>query len=380
MVAPDSPWSRNGRHASARILCCVRCCSAPEGGPTCSRKPSGCGRSSSNTPASSAPISPARRTSRRSRPTWRLCWAATARSCGRPGRWAIAQVPVVAINLGKLGFLANMSPAELPEVLRDFAAGKLEVFEHLMFECTVLRNGDGAAYARQLGLNEAIVHAGTPFVLIDVDLYIDSDLVTTYSCDGLMVSTPVGSTAHCLSAGGPILRKNLQAFVVLPLSPHTLTMRPVVDSADRVYEMVVERPSEGTSVVVDGRVLCRLQPGDRVRVERADVAVQAGEQPRSYLLPRLAGETRLGRTIETQRQVGCVLARTRCGECIRHPSTLCSSPLSRKPVSERSRFSYGSAERPGSSVWLNSWLRLRSSSARASSWLVPSVRRSSPHT
>ena len=109
-----------------------------------------------------------------------------------------------------------------------------------------------------------------PLCLIDVDLYIDSDLVTTYSCDGLMVSTPVGSTAHCLSAGGPILRKNLQAFVVLPLSPHTLTMRPVVDSADRVYEMVVERPSEGTSVVVDGRVLCRLQPGDRVRVERAD--------------------------------------------------------------------------------------------------------------
>ena len=209
-----------------------------------------------------------------------------------------AQVPVVAINLGKLGFLANMSPAELPDVLRDFAAGKLEVFEHLMFECRSCATGRSAR--RQLGLNEAIVHAGTPFMLIDVDLYVDSDLVTTYSCDGLMVSTPVGSTAHCLSAGGPILRKNLQAFVVLPLSPHTLTMRPVVDSADRVYEMVVERPNEGTSVVVDGRVLCRLQPGDRVRVERADAAVQAGEQPRSYVLPRLAGEARLGRTTETQ--------------------------------------------------------------------------------
>jgi NAD+ kinase len=152
-------------------------------------------------------------------------------------------------------------------VLRNFAAGKLEVIEHLMFECSVLRNGESRA--RQLGLNEAIVHAGTPFVLIDVDLYIDADLVTTYSCDGLIVSTPVGSTAHSLSAGGPILRKNLEAFVVLPLNPHTLTMRPVVDTADRVYEMAVERPNEGTSVGVDGRVLCRLQPGDRVRVERA---------------------------------------------------------------------------------------------------------------
>jgi NAD+ kinase len=177
------------------------------------------------------------------------------------------QVPVVAVNLGKLGFLANMSPADLPDVLRDFAANKLQVLEHLMFECTILRDGEMAA--RQLGLNETAVHAGTPFAIINVNLYVDSDLVTTYSCDGLIVSTPVGSTAHCLSAGGPILRKDLQAFVVLPLNPHALTMRPVVDSADRVYELEVERPNQGTSVVVDGRVLGRLQPGDRVRVERS---------------------------------------------------------------------------------------------------------------
>ena len=178
------------------------------------------------------------------------------------------QVPAAAINLGKLGFLANMTPAELPNVLQDFAAGNLETIEHLMFECSVA-HGDEVRF-RRLGLNETVVHAGTPFSLIDVDLYVDSDLVTTYSCDGLIVSTPVGSTAHCLSAGGPILRKNLQAFVALPLNPHTLTMRPVVDTADRVYEMVVERPNDGTSVVVDGRVICRLRPGDRVRVERAE--------------------------------------------------------------------------------------------------------------
>ncbi len=177
------------------------------------------------------------------------------------------QVPVVAINLGKLGFLANLLPTDLPDVLGDFAAGKLVVLEHLMFECTVHRGGHKPI--RQLGLNETVVQAGTPFSLIDVDLYVDADLVTTYSCDGLIISTPVGSTAHCLSAGGPILRKTMQAFVILPLSPHTLSMRPVVDSADCVYEMVVERPNEGTSVIVDGRVLCPLQPGDRVRVERA---------------------------------------------------------------------------------------------------------------
>jgi NAD+ kinase len=177
------------------------------------------------------------------------------------------QVPVVAINLGRLGFLANMTPDDLSKVLRDFSAHRLHTIEHLMFECTILR--DGETIVRHLGLNETAIHAGTPFAIIDIDLYVDSDLVTTYSCDGLMVSTPVGSTAHCLSAGGPILRKDLQAFVVLPLNPHALTMRPVVDSADRVYEMEVERPNPGTSVVVDGRVLGQLQPGDRVRVERS---------------------------------------------------------------------------------------------------------------
>jgi NAD+ kinase len=187
------------------------------------------------------------------------------------------QIPVVAVNLGKLGFLANMSPANLPDVLEQFAAGKLDIIEHLMFECVVLR--DGQVLGRRLGLNEAVVHAGTPFSLIDVHLYVDSDLVTTYSCDGLIISTPVGSTAHCLSAGGPILRKNLQAFVILPLNPHTLTMRPVVDSADRVYEMVVDRPNAGTSVVVDGRVVCQLASGDRVRVERAEAQFKLVSDP-----------------------------------------------------------------------------------------------------
>ena len=187
------------------------------------------------------------------------------------------QVPVVAVNLGKLGFLANMSPADLPKVLQAFGSDKLLTVEHLMFECTVLR--DDEIIARQLGLNEAAIHAGTPFALINIDLFVDSDLVTTYSCDGLIVSTPVGSTAHSLSAGGPILRKNLQAFIVLPLNPHTLTMRPVVDSADRVYEMVVARPNPETSVVVDGRVLGRLSPGDRVRVERSAARFQLVTDP-----------------------------------------------------------------------------------------------------
>lgn len=176
------------------------------------------------------------------------------------------QLPVIAVNLGRLGFLADLSPQELPGVLELLAEGKLEVVEHLMFCCTVVR--DGKAIERRLGLNEVAVQTGPPFAILDVDLYVDSELVTTYSGDGLIVSTPVGSTAHSLSAGGPILRKDLQAFVISPISPHTLTNRPVVDSADRTYELMISRPTDGSSVVVDGRVLAAIEPGDRVRIKR----------------------------------------------------------------------------------------------------------------
>jgi NAD+ kinase len=177
------------------------------------------------------------------------------------------QLPVVAVNMGRLGFLANILASELPVTLKDYQSGLLNVAEHLMFECSLIRAGE--VLLQQLGLNEVAVLAGTPFSLININLYVDSELVTSYSCDGLMISTPVGSTAHCLSAGGPILRQTMQAFVILPISPHTLTNRPVVDTADHVYEMEATNPNPGTSAVSDGRVLCQLQPGDRIRVEQS---------------------------------------------------------------------------------------------------------------
>lgn len=177
------------------------------------------------------------------------------------------QRPVLGVNLGKLGFLAALQPEQLETALPEIVANRHRVIEHLMFECTHLRNGQ--PLAQVLGLNEAEVLAGPPFTLLDVQLYVDEELVTTYSCDGLIVSTPIGSTAHNLSAGGPILRNNLQAFVVSPISPHTLTNRPVVDSADRTIEMAVVKPNPGTSLVVDGRVQGTLESNDRVRIVRA---------------------------------------------------------------------------------------------------------------
>ncbi len=191
------------------------------------------------------------------------------------------QIPVLGVNLGRLGFLANVSPEEFLQCLPGVCAGHCTVLDHLMLKCSVVRGGQTTD--SQLGLNEVAILGGPPYSMLSIELYVDSDLVTTYSCDGLIISTPVGSTAHSLSAGGPILRKNLQAFVISPISPHTLTMRPVVDAADRVYEMVVNQPHDNTTVVLDGVPLCRLTALDRVRVERAEPTFKMVEIPeRNY--------------------------------------------------------------------------------------------------
>jgi NAD+ kinase len=187
------------------------------------------------------------------------------------------QRPVLGVNLGKLGFLAALQPEELAGALPEIAGERHRVVEHLMFECAVMR--DGKPLITALGLNEASVLAGPPFKMVEVQLYVDGELVTTYSCDGLIVSTPVGSTAHNLSAGGPILRKDLQAFVILPICPHTLTNRPIVDSADRTIELAVPRPNEGTSLMVDGQVLATLEARDRVRIARSAAVFQMVEVP-----------------------------------------------------------------------------------------------------
>ncbi len=182
------------------------------------------------------------------------------------------QKPVLGVNLGRLGFLAALQPEQLDSVLPEIAAGQHRLREHLMFECSVRRGGELLHEA--LGLNEAEVLAGPPFAMVDVQLYVDGELATTYSCDGLIVSTPVGSTAHSLSAGGPILRNEIDAFVIVPICPHTLTHRPVVDSAERTIELAVPLPHEGTSLVVDGLVLCTLTADDRVKVVRSKARFQ----------------------------------------------------------------------------------------------------------
>jgi len=182
-------------------------------------------------------------------------------------KMADAQRPVLGVNLGRLGFLADIMPDQLAAALEQISLGQFKIVQHLMMECTVQRGSE--VLAQHLGLNELAIRAAAPFNMQRIDLYIDGQLATSYNCDGLIISTPVGSTAHNLSAGGPIIRKDLQAFVISPISPHTLTVRPVVDTAQRVYEMVLSGDDNAAAAVLDGKLIHEMQVGDRVRVQRA---------------------------------------------------------------------------------------------------------------
>lgn len=178
------------------------------------------------------------------------------------------QTPVLGVNLGKLGFLADLSPDELRSHWTRVLKGEYRVTHHLMFECVV---ETPAQQATSLGLNDVSIHAGPPFHMIDLDLLVDGETVSTVRGDGLIISTPVGSTAHNLSAGGPIMGQELSAFALTPISPHGLTSRPVVDSADKVYTIVPRRLSPGSTLVIDGQETVSLTLEHRVTVRKAPV-------------------------------------------------------------------------------------------------------------
>jgi NAD+ kinase len=191
------------------------------------------------------------------------------------------QIPVLGVNLGRLGFLADLQPEEVRHCFPMLVQGNFRVTSHLMFECRI--EEENTPPRTFLGLNEIAVHSGPPFHMLDLLLAIDGDDVSRFSGDGLIISTPVGSTGHSLSAGGPILGQELEAFVITPICPHSLTYRPVVDAADKTYTITLGRPADNAVLTIDGQESLPLKTGQRVIVRRAEVAFQLVKVPgRSY--------------------------------------------------------------------------------------------------
>lgn len=202
------------------------------------------------------------------------------RACRKMGR---DQRPILGVNLGRLGFLADLSPQEFRDQFAEIRTRNFRVVHHLMFECT-LEGADGVM-ERHLGLNEVVVSSAGSMKMLDVNLCIDDEAVTKYSCDGLIIATPIGSTAHSLSAGGPILRQDLQGFVVTPICPHTLTNRPLIDKAESTYQLQVPNAPDGVMVLIDGQIHRPIRDGDVVTIRRAEVTFQ---------LAKLAGHSFYG--------------------------------------------------------------------------------------
>ncbi len=176
--------------------------------------------------------------------------------------------PVLGVNAGRLGFLADLTPAAFFDRLPDLAERRFTVENLMTLSCTLIpRKGPTRTFR---GLNDAVVRAAPFFHLIEIGLSIDGESVMTYRGDGLILATPVGSTAHSLSAGGPILPPNAHMFVVTPLCAHTLPQRPLVDSAHKTYEMVPRGDGVATVLVIDGQIQVPLQSGDRVTIRRGN--------------------------------------------------------------------------------------------------------------
>jgi NAD+ kinase len=200
------------------------------------------------------------------------------------------QVPVLGINLGKLGFLADLTVEDTICCLPQILTGDFLVRSHLMFECVV---EDGSGTGTYLGLNEIAIETGPPFHMLEYEVMVDGEPALHCSGDGLIISTPVGSTAHNLAAGGPILGQELSAFVLTPISAHTLTTRPLVDSADRVYSIRLSQ-ADGAWLVIDGQEQLPLTLDHRVTVRRAPVQFRLVKVPGHTYFATLRDKLRWG--------------------------------------------------------------------------------------
>jgi len=186
------------------------------------------------------------------------------------------QLPVLAVHLGTLSFLSTIQIDELIPLLDRPDLLQMPIIKHLLLHCQLFRKGARESESWYLALNEVVVHARYAVHMLNIELVLDTQLVTTYRCNGLIVSTPVGSTAMSLSSGGPILRKDIDAVVISPMSPHTLSNRPLVDSPDRFMELRALQPAD---LIVDGNKVAVLESGDTVQITRAHQTFKTVDVP-----------------------------------------------------------------------------------------------------
>jgi len=185
-----------------------------------------------------------------------------------------AGVPILAVNLGSLGFLTEVTLDELYPALEQILSGDFQLDERMMLRATLRKEKGDGIEAQSLALNDAVISGGPFSRIMSLETHIDGQHVATYSADGLIVATPSGSTAYSLSAGGPIVHPGLSAFILTPICPHTLTVRPYIVSAESRISIAVRSVHSDIMLTIDGQEAFDLHPGSVIEIERATETVR----------------------------------------------------------------------------------------------------------
>ncbi|MCB9867124.1 MAG: NAD(+)/NADH kinase [Phycisphaerales bacterium] len=178
------------------------------------------------------------------------------------------QIPLVGVNFGKLGFLTQFSVHQLKEQFNAIVANGDLVTRRSLLQVRI-QHADGSDPFESLCVNDCVLHAGPPFRVVCVAISLDGRQLTQVCGDGLIVCTPTGSTAHNMSAGGPLLMADVESIVMTPLNPHSFTHRPIVMSATSRLEIEPVQVNPGTTAIIDGQVQRPIRCGDRLHVQRA---------------------------------------------------------------------------------------------------------------
>jgi NAD+ kinase len=181
-------------------------------------------------------------------------------------------VPVLAVNLGGLGFLTVVTQEELLPALESVLAGQVQTELRVQIEAQVLRKGVGAGSF--VALNDVVLNKSALARVLDFDVWVDGMFISTYKADGLIVSTPTGSTAYSLAAGGPVVAPTVRAFIITPICAHTLTNRPIVIRDSAIVEVAVKGTEGSVYLTVDGQVGMEVHGEDRVRMRKSTSAVE----------------------------------------------------------------------------------------------------------
>jgi NAD+ kinase len=209
-------------------------------------------------------------------------------------------VPILGINLGHLGFLTTAAPDELEAALDRWLAGDYQLDERMVLaiRCESPTGVCGGTYT---ALNDAVLHKGGAARVIRLKVTAQPEEVGSYSADGIILATPTGSTAYSLSAGGPVVHPSVDCIIATPISPHTLSVRPIVLPADATITLEVLSPTEELILTVDGQDGETLTPGARVVVSRSPHPVRLVRFPEQTFFSTLRRKLRWGDLVERDR-------------------------------------------------------------------------------